>query len=235
MGLLPALGWAVGPSVVEEEGSGLVWRLFGEELWRFQPSLGDKAMAAAEELNVALARGFSLSDLKVVESQGGWSLMVGSCGVITFLSEDSGLLRLPPRVTALLVLSRIYDVLGASCGAVAEGDSRFRLRGGSVATGKISWYGGESFVGRRFSNGEVYTGNELVAAAKDLPFGTLLRIKNPATGKTIVVRVVDRFREHKGRILDVSKAAAEMLGFKAQGIANVLVEVIGHVKKVGGK
>jgi rare lipoprotein A len=90
-------------------------------------------------------------------------------------------------------------------------------------------------VGRRFSNGEVYTGNELVAAAKDLPFGTLLRIKNPATGKTIVVRVVDRFREHKGRILDVSKAAAEMLGFKAQGIANVLVEVIGHVKKVGGK
>ena len=73
-----------------------------------------------------------------------------------------------------------------------------------------------------------------MAAAKSLPFGTLVRIRNLDSGKTVVVRVVDRFLEHRGRILDVSKAAAEVLGFKNRGVAQVAVEVIGCVRRVGG-
>ncbi|MCX7827925.1 MAG: septal ring lytic transglycosylase RlpA family protein [Thermanaerothrix sp.] len=210
-----------------------VWSLYGEEIWRFPISSEVDARSASDALNSALSRGFNISALRVTKQGDRWFLRVGQDDLMEVKADHSGLLRLPPKFTALLILSRIYDVLGR--GAPVGEDERFNLRGGRMAEGTISWYGGESMVGRKFANGEVYSGNELVAAAKDLPFGTLLRIKNLASGKTVVVRVVDRFREHRGRILDVSRAAAELLGFKSQGVAKVLVEVIGHVKRVGGR
>ncbi|EHM09948.1 lipoprotein [Thermanaerovibrio velox DSM 12556] len=210
-----------------------VWLLYGEEIWRFPISSEVDARSASDALNGVLSSGFSLSDLRVARRDDRWFLQVGRRDLIEAQSDHSGLLRLPPKFVALLMLSRIYDVLGK--GAPVGMDERFTLRGGRTAEGTISWYGGESMIGRKFANGEVCSGNELVAAAKDLPFGTLLRIKNLASGKTVVVRVVDRFREHRGRILDVSRAAAELLGFKSQGVAKVLVEVIGHVKRVGGR
>ncbi len=72
------------------------------------------------------------------------------------------------------------------------------------------------------------------AAAKNLPFGTLVRVTVPATKKSIVVRVTDRFSEHKGRALDISSAAADLLGIKRAGVANVQIQVIGRVDKIGG-
>jgi rare lipoprotein A len=55
------------------------------------------------------------------------------------------------------------------------------------------------------------------------------------SGKTVVVRVTDRFKGHKNRVLDISHAAAELLGIKGTGTPKAKIEVIGRVDKIGGK
>ena len=95
-------------------------------------------------------------------------------------------------------------------------------------------YGGK-LIGRKFANGERFTESHLSAAAKNLPFGTLVKITRAANGRSVVVRITDRFAEHKNRLLDISQAAAELLCIKDMGVAKVMVSVIGRVDKVGGR
>jgi rare lipoprotein A len=111
---------------------------------------------------------------------------------------------------------------------------QYKLRGGYDISTSISWYG-KKFIGRKFANGERFTDTHLTAAAKTLPFGTLLKITTPATGKSVVVRVTDRFAGHRNRALDISHAAAEVLGIKGMGVAKAQVRVIGRVDAIGGK
>ena len=220
------------PSEVLFEGPSVVWSIAGEEIWRFPVEFQEEVLAAVERLNARVDRGFPLSSLRVVQRDREWALVLGKETLLQARQEHSGLLRLPPRTVALFWLSRLYSTLGEEHADPLT--AKHTLRGGHTARGTVSWYGGDAFVGRRFANGERYEGSELVAAAKSLPFGTLVRIRNLDSGKTVVVRVVDRFLEHRGRILDVSKAAAEVLGFKNRGVAQVAVEVIGCVRRVGG-
>ncbi len=86
-----------------------------------------------------------------------------------------------------------------------------------------SFYGRELH-GRRKANGERFNMNEMTAAHRTLPFGTRLRVTNPRTGQTVIVRVSDRGPFTGGRGLDVSYAAARQLGFIAQGVARLRVE-----------
>ena len=101
------------------------------------------------------------------------------------------------------------------------------LRGGrDLQRGVASWYG-PGFHGRLTANGERFDMNELTAAHKTLPFGTRVLVHNPRTGKEVVVRINDRGPFIKGRMLDLSKAAAKALGFKSRGHdAVVLREVL---------
>ena len=101
------------------------------------------------------------------------------------------------------------------------------LRGGrDLQRGVASWYG-PGFHGRLTANGERFDMNELTAAHKTLPFGTRVLVHNPRTGKEVVVRINDRGPFIKGRMLDLSKAAATALGFKSRGHdAVVLREVL---------
>ena len=71
-----------------------------------------------------------------------------------------------------------------------------------------SWYG-PGFYGNRTANGEVYTGNELTVAHKSLPFGTRVRVTNPRTGQTAVLRVNDRGPFIGAREFDLGRAAAQ--------------------------
>ena len=81
-------------------------------------------------------------------------------------------------------------------------------------TGKASWYGNQ-FHGRKTSSGERYNMNALSAAHKTLPIPSYARVTNMQNGKSVIVRVID-----------VSKAAAQQLGFINQGTANVKVEQV---------
>lgn len=86
-----------------------------------------------------------------------------------------------------------------------------------------SWYG-PGFEGRQMASGRKFHSNDTtIAAHKSLPLGTRITIENPATGKKISVIVQDRGPHKKDRALDLSRAAAEMLGFVRKGIAQLEV------------
>lgn len=93
-------------------------------------------------------------------------------------------------------------------------------------TGIASWYGGK-FNGRKTANGETYDMNQLTAAHKTLPLPSLVQVTNLENGRSLELRVNDRGPFVHGRIIDVSRRAAQLLGFERQGTAKVRVSLIG--------
>ena len=90
-------------------------------------------------------------------------------------------------------------------------------------TGQASYYGRE-FAGKPTASGEPFRPEELTAASRSLPLGTTAKVTNLETGKSVTVEVNDRGPYEKGRILDVSRKAAEHLEMKADGVATVQVQ-----------
>ena len=89
--------------------------------------------------------------------------------------------------------------------------------------GKASYYS-KSWSGRKTANGERLHHDSLTCAHKTYPFGTLLKVTNPANGLSVIVKVTDRGPYVKGRVVDLSVRAAKELGILSQGIAPVIVE-----------
>ena len=94
-----------------------------------------------------------------------------------------------------------------------------------IQVGSASFYA-NSLAGRRTASGIRYNPREMVAAHRSLPFGSLLRVTNEANGRSVEVRVVDRGPFAKGRILDLSRRAAETLDFVRHGHTEVTIEVL---------
>jgi rare lipoprotein A len=92
-------------------------------------------------------------------------------------------------------------------------------------TMRASWYG-PRFHGRLTANGEIYDQNAYTAAHKSLSFGTLLRITNPRTNKSVIVRINDRGPYIPGRQIDLSKAVAEELDVISNGVKKLKIEEI---------
>lgn len=86
--------------------------------------------------------------------------------------------------------------------------------------GHASWYK----MGKVTANGERFNPHGLTAAHRTLPFGTKVKVKNLRNGKSVVVRINDRGPFIKGRIIDLSRAAAERLGFKYDGTTKVCIQ-----------
>lgn len=99
------------------------------------------------------------------------------------------------------------------------------LSQGQNQTGKASFYA-DKFEGRPTASGERYKHNKLTAAHKTLPFGTKVRVTNLANQQKAEVIINDRGPYVDGRIIDLSRSAAEMLGFLNQGLADVQVEIL---------
>jgi rare lipoprotein A len=91
-------------------------------------------------------------------------------------------------------------------------------------TGIASWYG-EQFHGRSTADGEIFDLNSLTAAHRTLPMPVVVRVTNLDNGRSIKLRVNDRGPYARGRIIDVSRRAAQMLGFEGQGTAHVRVQI----------
>ena len=89
--------------------------------------------------------------------------------------------------------------------------------------GKASYYS-KSWSGRKTADGSRLHHDSLTCAHKTYPFGTLLKVTNPANGLSVIVKVTDRGPYVKGRIVDLSVRAAKELGMLSQGIAPVIVE-----------
>jgi rare lipoprotein A len=92
--------------------------------------------------------------------------------------------------------------------------------------GLATWYG-RAFAGRRTANGERFDPTAMTAAHRKLPFGTWVEVRRPDTGRSIRVRITDRGPWGDSRkVIDVSKAAADALGFAAEGTVKVELRVV---------
>jgi rare lipoprotein A len=85
-------------------------------------------------------------------------------------------------------------------------------------------YQGDAYAGHRTASGERYDPNALTAASSTLPIGSSAIVRNPATGRSVKVRINDRGPNVHGRSLDLSKRAAEEIGITKQGVARVIVK-----------
>lgn len=98
-------------------------------------------------------------------------------------------------------------------------------------TGIASWYG-PGFHGLRTANGEMYDMNEVTGAHKTLPMPSLVRVTNLDNGRSIVVRVNDRGPYARGRILDLSRRGAQLLGYEKIGTAKVRVQIMARESQI---
>src|SRR3954470_3327455 len=107
-------------------------------------------------------------------------------------------------------LSVAVFVLAGTCAAVSGAEAK------SIQSGGASWYG-PGFHGKKTASGERFNTHALTAAHRSLPFGSRVRVTNPRTGRSVVVRINDRGPFAGGRVIDLSKAAAQAVGISGVG------------------
>jgi len=95
--------------------------------------------------------------------------------------------------------------------------------------GTASFYS-NSFNGKKTANGEIYSHKKMTAACNLLPLGTWIRVTNLRNGKSVVVKTNDRLHTRMKRVVDLSREAADKLGYVRSGLTRVKVEVIGKKK-----
>lgn len=126
------------------------------------------------------------------------------------------------------VLATILGVAGAQAASPTE-----HLNPQNVVShhhwyqlGVASWYG-KFFQGRTTASGEPFDENQFTCAHRTLPLGSVLRVTNLRNNKSVIVTVNDRGPVPESRVIDLSRAAADALGFSERGLAPVKVELIG--------
>ncbi len=119
------------------------------------------------------------------------------------------------RIAGAAVAAGVIFIAGGNA-ALADKKSNY------ATSGTASYYG----YGGRTANGERHNAQALTAAHRSLPFNTKVRVTNKINGRSIVVRINDRGPFVRGRIIDVSTAAAEELGFRRRGVTKVDIAVV---------
>jgi rare lipoprotein A len=126
------------------------------------------------------------------------------------------------RSKVTFVLLQLALLLSAGC-ATTGGPKPTPERAGEVGT--ASFYS-HRLHGRKSASGKIYDEEQLTAAHRTLPFGTRVRVTNLENDRSVVVTIIDRGPFRRRRVIDVSRHAAELLGFVASGTTRVLLEVI---------
>ena len=131
------------------------------------------------------------------------------------------------RLRWALALSALFAFMLAGCSSqnFTPGTSYYAPSNESYRgthTEVASWYG-PGFAGHPTSTGEIYNPEGLTAASRTLPLGSHVRVVNPDTGRSVVVRINDRGPYVHGRSLDLSHGAAEQIGLTGKGVGRVRV------------
>jgi len=108
---------------------------------------------------------------------------------------------------------------------LASADVQARVAPGYTQAGTASYYH-DRFHGRRTASGTRYNKNALSAAHKTLPLGSKVKVTDSRTGRSVVVKINDRGPFVKGRVIDLSRAAAREIGLTKKGLAKVKLEVL---------
>lgn len=102
----------------------------------------------------------------------------------------------------------------------------------TIQTGIASWYH-DKFVGRKTASGDVFSQKKFTCASNKYPLGTWLKVTNVKNGKYVIVRVNDRMNPRIKRSVDLSRAAAEEVGIREDGLGQVRIQSYGKHKPVG--
>jgi rare lipoprotein A len=130
------------------------------------------------------------------------------------------------RLSLFAAAALLLVIFGTGCASTRPSHrSSAAVPTGTSQTGTASYYG-KQFHGRKTASGERYDMNRLTAAHRTLPFGTTVRVTHLKTGKSVVLRVNDRGPFVRGRIIDLSLAAARRLEMLRSGTAPVRLEVL---------
>ncbi len=140
-------------------------------------------------------------------------------GLLLFLFHGCTTIKSPPVQSKNSPTSRPYKVMGKWYQPLNDANN-------FVQIGKASWYG-RKFHGRKTANGEIYDMYAISAAHKTLPIGTYVRVHNLHNNKKIVARINDRGPFVRGRIIDLSYAAAKKIGIVGPGTAKVKIVALG--------
>lgn len=165
------------------------------------------------------------------------------------------MMRRPNNPASLLLLACLALALSA-CGTTRHYDDRAPTGTGDYKVGKpykvggvwykpredpfydrvgnASWYG-RDFHGRSTANGERFDMNKLTAAHTTLPMPSFVRVTNLSNGRSLVLRINDRGPFARGRIIDVSRRAAQLLGFEKKGVQRVRVQAVSANGRILGK
>ncbi|MCB9989107.1 MAG: septal ring lytic transglycosylase RlpA family protein [Rhodospirillales bacterium] len=144
-------------------------------------------------------------------------LLISGCSEIQFASHVAKSINPPPKSQGTFKVGSPYKIDGK----MYYPTESYTL----VETGIASWYGPQ-FHGKQTANGEIFDMNELTAAHRTLQMPSLVRVTNLENGRSLIVRVNDRGPYARGRIIDLSKRAADLLGFKNKGTAKVRLQVL---------
>jgi rare lipoprotein A len=142
----------------------------------------------------------------------------------SFMNVKSAMVTGKKRVHACLLAIMLLGCMGA----VAQTDTPKVAKKGvsKVLYGTASFYA-NSFNGRKTANGEIFSQAKLTCACNVLPLGTWLKVTNMRNGKSVIVKVNDRMHPKMRRIVDLTRSAAQKIGFVSSGLTRVKVEVLG--------
>jgi peptidoglycan lytic transglycosylase len=138
---------------------------------------------------------------------------------------------IPIRLACLLLLI-VYGLSGCTGRPPKYAPSPADYPIGYIERGYASWYG-PGFHGNRTASGEVYDSHRLTAAHRTLPLGTVVQVHSLTNGRGVTVRINDRGPFVRGRIIDLSMAAAQVLAMTGPGIDQVELRVVAHAGRPG--
>lgn len=192
-----------------------------------------RAEVVADTINKVLAEGIDPASIRPVKVGNNTFLRAGSENLVTVDEVNAKAVGVSVHELAYTWANGTRTALGVSplrkdYADVSRGymgrESRYL---GHTMTGMASWYG-PAFHGRRAADGSRFNTDEYTAAHKTYPFGTLVKVTNLRTNKSCVVKITDRGPYAHGRIIDLSKKAAEDIGMLGSGVAKVKLEVVGQ-------
>jgi rare lipoprotein A len=144
-------------------------------------------------------------------------LTLGGCAELNFLSQTAKNVNQDQPAGGIYKVGNPYQIDGVWYYPAVDYNY--------VETGIASWYG-PNFHGKHTANGEIYDQNALTAAHRTLPLPSIVRVTNLENGRSVKLTVNDRGPYAKGRIIDVSRRSAQLLGFDGKGTARVRVEIV---------
>jgi len=148
------------------------------------------------------------------------------CVLRTLLARSRGIHTYCSRILALFSVPFLVANL-AACGGAPKPVYFPGYPVGFVERGVASWYG-PGFHGNKTANGERYDMNQLTAAHRTLPLGSIAVVRSMSTGRQVTVRINDRGPFARGRILDLSLAGAQVLGMTGAGTEQIELRVVGY-------